>query len=436
MLMTLMFLIHPYMKFWKLSLCLIFMSFLLMKYSISLFFSNLTMNMGCDILSLFMIMLLILIFSLSIMASKNIFLLNYYFFLILILMKILMVLFLTSNLLFFYIFFEISLIPMMLIILGWGMKIERMQASIYFLFYTMFSSLPLLYKLMFYFYFTSSNYMFLYMSNFFLKNYFTIFFFFFAFLVKMPIFMFHLWLPKAHVEAPVSGSMILAGILLKLGGYGLMRMMMIMMEYFYIYSNFLISFSLWGGLMISFSCLNQLDLKMIVAFSSISHMSLLISGIFSLNKLGLYGSYLIMISHGLTSSGLFMLVNIFYERTHSRSLILNKGLMNISPNLSFMSFLIISSSMASPPSINLLSEFILCYSILYMYIYFIFMMFFMLLISVGYSMYMYSFNQHGKLFKGMYFFKNMFMLEYLNIFMHWILANLLILKSEFLILFF
>nr|YP_010026623.1 NADH dehydrogenase subunit 4 [Gynaikothrips ficorum]QOQ85871.1 NADH dehydrogenase subunit 4 [Gynaikothrips ficorum] len=433
--MTYLFLIHPYMKFWKLSLIMILKSFLFMKFSINLFFSNLTMMMGCDILSLFMILLVIFIISLSILSSKNIFKLNYFFFLILVLMKFLIFLFSTSNFLFFYVFFEFSLIPMMLIILGWGMKIERMQAGMYFFFYTMFSSLPLLYNLIFYFYFSSSNYMFL-NNNIILKNFFLTFFFTFAFLVKMPIFLFHLWLPKAHVEAPVSGSMILAGVLLKLGGYGLMRMMIIMLENIYMYSNFLISFSLWGGLIISFSCLNQIDLKMIVAFSSISHMSLLISGIFSMNKLGLYGSFLIMISHGLTSSGLFMLVNIFYERTHSRSLILNKGMMNISPNLSLMSFLIISAGMASPPSINLLSEFILSYSILYMYLYFMILMFFMLLISVIYSMYMYSFNQHGKLFKGMYFFKCIYMVEYLNIFLHWFLANFFILKSEFLILFY
>jgi len=170
--------------------------------------------------------------------------------------------------------------------------------------------------------------------------------------------------------------------------------------------------------MIRFSCLNQLDIKIIVAFSSISHIRLLIGGLFRINKVGLCGAIIIIIAHGLTSSGLFFLVNIFYNRTHSRSLIFNKGLINISPNLSIISFLIISSGMASPPTLNLLREFLLSFSLLYYYHGFIIILFFILIIRVCYSIYWYSFNLHGKLFTGMFFFKKVFVLEFFLILIH------------------
>lgn len=142
-----------------------------------------------------------------------------------------------------------------------------------------------------------------------------------------------MWLPKAHVEAPVYGSIILAAILLKLGGYGLIRFIEILGEKRIKFNYIIFRIRIVGSIIVSLICLVQIDMKRLVAYSSVVHINILICSIITLIKLGFIRAYIIIISHGLCSSGLFYIVNLYYERTHSRLIFFNKGIINLLPSL-------------------------------------------------------------------------------------------------------
>jgi len=149
----------------------------------------------------------------------------------------------------------------------------------------------------------------------------------------MPIFMVHLWLPRAHVEAPVSVSIILAGVLLKLGGYGLLRVFPVLFKFGFRFSIIWVALGLVGGLFVSLFCIRQTDLKSLIAYSSVAHMRMIIGGIMTLSYWGVCRSFALMVAHGLCSSGLFCLSNISYERFGRRSLLISKGLINLMPRM-------------------------------------------------------------------------------------------------------
>lgn len=157
------------------------------------------------------------------------------------------------------------------------------------------------------------------------------FIFLIAFLVRIPIVGLHFWLPRAHVEAPVFGSIILAGVILKLGGYGVFKLSFIVGDFLFSNSKRLIVFRVLGGIIFSGICFIQSDLKLLIAYSSVVHISIVLSGILTIHEIGLTGAIIIMVGHGFCSSGLFYILGLTYNRTLTRSLLINKGFILVIP---------------------------------------------------------------------------------------------------------
>nr|AWL21406.1 NADH dehydrogenase subunit 4 [Ruizia karukerae] len=266
--------------------------------------------------------------------------------------------FIPGNIITLYMFFEMSMFPILVMILGYGSQIEKISSAYYLIFYTGLCSFPFLFI-----YLKSSYYCSLVYFNFF-YSWEILFILSMSFMVKFPDYFLHLWLPKAHVEAPTTASMLLAGLLLKLGTAGFLRLLSTLN---FTFNNIWILISFFGMLLASLSCLFQSDGKALAAFSSITHMSFLFMSMLLLVQAGKSSSLLMMLAHGYASTLMFYLVGEFYHTTLSRMVYYMNGFMVSSFLMVFGISLTFLTNAGTPPSMSFVSEFITISTLLLMF---------------------------------------------------------------------
>ena len=323
---------------------------------------NFYYHIGIDGISLFMVILSTFLTPLCILASwesikKRV---KEYMIAFLILETVMIGMFSSVDILLFYIFFEVVLIPMYLIIGIWGGD-RRIYASFKFFLYTLLGSVLMLIAIIAIYRLTNSMSIEDLQGNYFAKNVqmYLWLAFFASFAVKIPMWPFHTWLPDAHVEAPTAGSVILAGVLLKMGGYGFIRFSLGMLpeasEYF---SPLVMTLSIVAVVYTSLVALAQTDIKKLIAYSSVAHMGLVTIGIFIVNVQGLEGAMIQMISHGVVSGALFLCVGVIYDRMHTRDINFYGGLVNRMPIYATVFMIFMLGSVGLPGTSGFIGEFL------------------------------------------------------------------------------
>ncbi len=333
-------------------------------YSIGSKTANILFSFGLDGISILFFFLTIFLFFLCVLFIWNDKNLKYYLINLLFLELLLLLVFSSTDLLLFYLFFEAVLIPMFFIIGFWGSRERKVRAAYLLFFYTLVTSVIMLAGLVYIYNTTgtfSIEYLLMYPFSF-TEQFWLWIAFFLSLASKIPMFPFHIWLPEAHVEAPTVGSVLLAGILLKLGVYGFIRFNLSLFPEASLYFSPIVSvFSLIGIIFTSFTAIRQTDLKRIIAYSSIAHMNLVVLGIFSFNSIGIKGAILQSISHGFVSGALFLLVGILYDRYHTRLLLYYGGLVHTMPLYAGSFLFFTMANIALPGTSSFIGEFLLLF---------------------------------------------------------------------------
>jgi proton-translocating NADH-quinone oxidoreductase chain M len=321
---------------------------------------NLAFLLGVDGLSFIFLLLTLFTFPILFLSAWPVSKEPKQFFCHLMGMELLLVLtFTTIDLFYFFVLFESLLIPMFIMIGTWGARNRKIKAAYYFFLYTFFGSLFMLLGMIYLYHLTGSlNFYSLMEANLLQEDQeFVWLCFFLAFAVKMPLFPLHIWLPEAHVEAPTVGSMLLASLLLKLGGYGFLRFSVTFLAgASEVYCPYVVALALAGVIYGSLSTIRQIDMKRIIAYSSVAHMNLVVLGIFSLSAPGFNGALYLMVAHGVVSAALFFCIGVLYDQTHSRILRYLGGLATTMPLYSTALFVFSLANMAFPGTPNFLGE--------------------------------------------------------------------------------
>nr|YP_008519432.1 NADH dehydrogenase subunit 4 [Nannochloropsis oculata]AGI49011.1 NADH dehydrogenase subunit 4 [Nannochloropsis oculata] len=321
--------------------------------------------LGVDGISLFFILLTTLLIFICLLSSwDNIHThLKEYLLAFLVLESLLLGVFMTLNLLMFYILFEATLIPMFIIILTWGSRERKIRAANMLFLYTLFGSVFMLAGILYIYWvvgstdyqiivasaqFTSFEQRLLWLS------------FFLSFATKVPMLPVHIWLPEAHVEAPTAGSVILAGILLKLGSYGFLRFSLpLFPEANFYFTPLVYTIAVLGVIYTSLTAIRQTDFKRIIAYTSVAHMNIVMIGVYSFNVIGLGGSILQSISHGFVSSALFLIIGVVYDRFHTRLIKYYSGLVHIMPLYALIFLFFTMANIALPGTSSFVGEFLI-----------------------------------------------------------------------------
>ena len=326
--------------------------------------SNIIFYLGVDGISLFFILLTTLLIPICLLASWDAIKFNEkeYFIAFLAMEALVIAVFCVLDIILFYVFFESVLIPMFIIIGVWGSRERRIRAAYMFFLYTLLGSVLMLLAILYIYYQVgTTDYQILLTTTFDPEVQKLLWLAFFAsFAVKVPMLPVHIWLPEAHVEAPTAGSVILAGILLKLGSYGFLRFSLPLFPYASVYFTPLIyAFACVAVIYTSLTAIRQTDLKRIIAYASVAHMNLVLIGMFVYNLQGLEGSILQQLSHGLVSGALFLCVGVIYDRHHTRLVKYYSGLAHTMPIYIAIFMFFSMANIALPGTSSFVGEFLI-----------------------------------------------------------------------------